>query len=447
MIGTVMRISWLSLKRDRVGQGLTFGLPIVFFSIFAVIFGGMGGAATRRISVAVVDEDQTPASQRFVEALVGDASLNVTTRRGDPPEPLTREDARALVAGARLPVAVIVRTGFSEQFGGFWNFVDDERPYTVDVLVDRSDPVAPQVINGLLQKAAMTSVPDLMMERGIDMFEQHAGALTGSQRNAIDHYLGMLRRQQGAAAAATRPADESTTQPSVGEDTSAGEAGFAQGLVKVNVVDLLAEDPNKSPTNAFYAAAVAVLFLLFTTTASAGILLEEEQNGTLERLLISRLTMSQLLIGRLAYVWLLGMIQLTIMFLWGWAVFGVDLFTGRHLAGFVVMAAATSAAAAGFGLVLATACRTRAQLDGLGTMIILIMSAIGGCMVPRFIMPAWMKDVGLITFNAWALDGFQKVFWYERSVVALWPQVSVLVGLAIAFVIVARILARRWETV
>ena len=39
---TLMRIAWTNLKRDRVAQSLTFLLPIIFFSIFALVFGKPG---------------------------------------------------------------------------------------------------------------------------------------------------------------------------------------------------------------------------------------------------------------------------------------------------------------------------------------------------------------------------------------------------------------------
>ena len=68
-------------------------------------------------------------------------------------------------------------------------------------------------------------------------------------------------------------------------------------------------------------------------------------------------------------------------------------------------------------------------------------------MLPRFLMPDWMQTVGLITFNAWALDGFQKVFWYNRPLLDLWPQVSVLVGISVVLFAVARRLSRRWEAI
>jgi ABC-2 type transport system permease protein len=110
------------------------------------------------------------------------------------------------------------------------------------------------------------------------------------------------------------------------------------------------------------------------------------------------------------------------------------------------MTAFTAAAAAGFGLMLATLARTRAQLSGMGTIIILTMSALGGSMFPRFLMGETMQKFGLLTFNAWALDGYLKVFWRDAPIVALWPQVLVLTGLTAVFLALARTFARRWET-
>ena len=132
------------------------------------------------------------------------------------------------------------------------------------------------------------------------------------------------------------------------------------------------------------------------------------------------------------------------MFTWGALVFGLELLS--HLAGFALMTLATAGAAAGFGLVLATACRSRGQLSGIGTIVILMMSALGGSMFPRFLMSEKMQKLGLFTFNGWALDGYIKVFWRNAPLVELWPQLLVLVLLTAAFLTVARRLARRWET-
>jgi ABC-2 type transport system permease protein len=67
-------------------------------------------------------------------------------------------------------------------------------------------------------------------------------------------------------------------------------------------------------------------------------------------------------------------------------------------------------------------------------------------MFPRFLMSETMQRFGLFTFNAWALDGYLKVFWRDAAIWALWPQVLVLAALTAVFLALARTFARRWET-
>jgi len=89
----------------------------------------------------------------------------------------------------------------------------------------------------------------------------------------------------------------------------------------------------------FYAAAIGVMFLLFTRAAPP-FATGRVENGTLDRVLSSRVTMTALLAGKLAYSALLAFSQLVVMFLWAWAVFKLDLFS--HIPGFVVMGVSTA---------------------------------------------------------------------------------------------------------
>ena len=185
------------------------------------------------------------------------------------------------------------------------------------------------------------------------------------------------------------------------------------------------------------------MFLLFSSVGGAGgALLEEAESGTLERLLSTSMGMGGVLAGKWLFLAIVGVAQLTVMFLWGRLMFGLPLF--QHIPGFLVMTAITAAAAAALGMVLATLARTRAQLSGFSTILILTMSALGGSMFPRFLMSESMQKVGLLTFNAWALDGYLKVFWRNAPVWQLWPQVLVLSTLTVMFLGTARVLARRW---
>ena len=78
-------------------------------------------------------------------------------------------------------------------------------------------------------------------------------------------------------------------------------------------------------------------------------------------------------------------------------------------------------------------------------MIVLAMGALGGSMFPRFLMPGFLQSLGLVTFNAWALDGFTKVFWQQAPSVLLWPQVLALAAFTALFFLAALQMARRWD--
>jgi linearmycin/streptolysin S transport system permease protein len=302
----------------------------------------------------------------------------------------------------------------------------------VQILADVSDPIAPQIAQGLLQKVSFTAAPETMAVEGLAMFEKYSGPMTPQQRASVDQWVTGLRKdvQSGAGA-------------SPGGGGQPGGTSAAFGL-PIELVNVLQPGDGDSATISFYAAGIGVMFLLFSCAGAGGSLIEEEESGTLARLIGSRAGMSGVLAGKWVFIAMMGILQLTVMFTWGALVFGLPLLP--HLPGFFVMTAFTAAAAAGFGLVLATLSRTRAQLSGLSTIVILTMSALGGSMFPRFLMSETMQKAGLVTFNAWALDGYLKVFWRNSPLVDLWPQVVVLTGLTAVFLTVARMLARRWET-
>jgi len=448
MIGTLLRISWTNLRRDRVAQALTFALPVLFFTIFASVFGNQGSNTTSRIRVAVVDEDGSDFSRRVVEGLQKENGLSVRMTVDDQGKGalLDRNSAQALVKKGDVPVAVIIPTGLGSSVAEFNQSSGEPR---IQLLADVSDRIAPPTVSGLLQKVAMTSAPDVLMQNGMKQFERYAGALTPGQRAVVDAWLPTLRQQSAArsgggssAAGASAAGTSAAGASAAGTSPSAGNASIMG--IGIDTVDVMRQGKTNGSLISFYAAGIGVMFLLFSVSGASGALLDEVDTGTLDRVLATRVGMTGLLAGKWVFISLLGMMQLTVMFLWGRLVFGLDLF--HHLPGFAVMTAFTAAAAAGFGLLLATLARTRAQLSGMGTIIILTMSSLGGSMFPRFLMSDTMQKLGLLTFNAWALDGYLKVFWRDAPIWQLWPQILVLTIIAAVFLAAARIFARRWET-
>lgn len=415
MIWTVFHVNLRRLMHNRVELMLTFVVPIAFFSVFAVIFGGgIGSGSTARIKAIVLDQADTAMSRAVAASLRQNAGFRFI--RDDVPDSMTPDHARQLVRRGSVTLAIILQPH------------DDS--IAVDLLTDASDQVAGQVATALVSQSLMVAEaeraaarPQMIAARAISAVDGD-GPFRGME--TIGQYSAKLSPEStpNELPAAAAPSPDKTTQA-------------------VRVVDVMGEGKT-NPVVSMYAAGIAVMFLLFGATGGGGALLEERESQTLDRLLSTRLSMDQLLLGKWFYMTAIGVLQVSVMFLWGQIVFGVDLV--GHFDGFLIMTVVTASAASAFGLFLATLCRTRGQLNGLSVILVLTMSALGGSMVPRYLMSPTLQDYGLWTFNAWALDGYDKVFWRELPAAALSPQLSVLLGCGLVLLLAARALAVRWES-
>ena len=204
MIIPIVRTAIVSLRRDRAALALSFILPIAFFSIFAVIFGGQHDS-TSKINVILVDEDHSRASLDLVHGLQREGSLVIRTKpsskskTAEPPPEYTAATAEAAVKAGDAPVALIIPHGFGDNpisFGG------DQGGPAIQLLNDSSDMIAPQMVAGLLQKAGMTSMPEVMAEKGMKYTDQFIGGFTPEQRKRMNGYLEQLRQRENQQAAA-----------------------------------------------------------------------------------------------------------------------------------------------------------------------------------------------------------------------------------------------------
>lgn len=405
MIWTVLQVNARRLMHNRIEMMLTFVVPIAFFSIFAVIFGGgIGNSTTPKINVVVVNETSSQAADKLIESLQESPGLRF---KRDPSEPLSRKDASQLVRHGVVTMAIILK--------------GDDNEIQADLLADASNQVAGQVATALVSRALMIQQAEQKQLQNQDLADSLA------------------------LNAATLPDADKNTSSTIDTDSSALQPPVTMIAAQppVTMIDVMG-DGKTNPVVSMYAAGIAVMFLLFGATGGGGALLEERESLTLDRLLSTRLSMDELLLGKWFYLTAVGIVQVSVMFLWGQIVFDIDLL--NHLDGFLMMTVVTASAAAAFGLCLATICKTRGQLNGLSVIVVLAMSALGGSMVPRYVMSDGMREAGLWTFNAWALDGYDKVFWRELPVGTLWPQLTVLMLSGAVFLVVARILAIRWET-
>lgn len=423
MIFTVIWISLQRLRHNKAELLLTFVVPIIFFSIFACIFGARGETQSRPATkIVICDTVDSDASRRLGAGLSKEESLQVRRLRLDRDQSRRAGDsqkvAEQLLRRGHAAAVVLIQPSTA----------GDASELDVQVFADSFDQVASKIVAPAVQKTLAA-----------ESWSEQVEALQQAQTRAAQLAASASLHTHVQLASAERPLGTATTGGS-----APSPAVEWKKIPEVRVRDVLGESKS-NPVIAMYAAGIAVMFLLFSAVTSGGSLLEERENATLDRLLCSRLTMDQLLLGKWCYLSLMGFMQTLLMFAVGAACFGLDLV--GHWDGFLIMTVVTSGSAAGFALMLAAVCRSRAQLGWVSTVVILAMSALGGSMVPRYLMSEQIRRIGGLTFNAWALDGYNKVFWRELPVGDLALEVAVLSGCALLFMIIARTAAARWERV
>lgn len=456
MLTSILKAHWLRLLRDKVALFLVFVLPIIFFSVFAIIFGGAGSSSSKPadLKIAVWDQDQSEASRKMMDALKDVSGLklvpvkdNQSTEEpqsdGVTPVDQLRKAAARLVQQNAIDAAVILPVGFQDSLGAF----DGNAP-AVDLIYDSANPMAEGMISGVLQGTVFTAMPDTLLNRGLEQFRTFGGPFNAQQEFAAKQFSQLLSGDADKPEATESASSDETTK-------SATSAGMNSGLININTMSargLIAPRKKASGSGsmiAYYAAGVAVMFLMFSMAGSASALLEDQENGTLDRLISGQMTISTLMLAHWTYFVLLGIVQLLVMFSFAAIVFKVDLSTGPVLFGVVAMSIVTSMASAGFVMFLATLCRSRKQLESISTTVILVMSAFGGSMVPRHILPEFVRETSKLTFNGWALEGYLKVLWYYDPAVPILQTLTwhlvVIVLMAFGFLSLAMWRAKRWS--
>ncbi len=340
------------LSRMRAMLLVLFLPGIVMYWVFTKIFEGPAGGM-RPFRVAVVDEDRSDASRLLIEAFGRSNVIPVLTEDETPGSPLlSAETARRQIRrNGKYRVAVVIPRGYGEAP----NVLAGSKHQGLELIYDETQPMEAEAAAGLLQMAA-----------GRVIFER-------------------MFRSSGP------------------DGEAAPDAGESRALVKVRKTGVSIERMQIASKHTFLAGIVP-LFLLFTCANAARGLLLELQSGGIKRLLAAPIRPAHILLSQQLYAMVLAMVQCGAMYLFAWLVFGVAVW--QIAGGLAVLTLVTCLAMTGFGMLLASLCRTAEQLDAIGTTVILAMGAVGGSMVPRFIMPPFMQKLGLLTINGWAYDGF-----------------------------------------
>ena len=378
----VMRILWKLLCRDRLGLGLYVILPIAFLTMFGLAFGGIGAGNNIRIQIGILDLDRSPQSKALIEAVESNSDRMEL-------EPIVGEDkseALLSVRNGNYPGTVLIPKGFGR------SLLAPTGPLAVELYYDSSNPIAPELAQGKLLEGAARGLAPAMVVRRLDDLQKMAGPLTGRQ----DALRSMLTR-----------ASETGSQLKELASSSSASAG----VIPIEAISSSSNRQDRSLVT-YYTGAIGMMFLMFSASTICGSLLEERENGLTARLSALGIGPWQMILGRFFFAMFIGICQFLIMLAWAAMIFHVHFFDATQLLQLMLLVPLAAAAAAGLGLIVSIPCATRRQQATVSTIIVLLLSALGGSMVPSFMLPEYMQDAGTLVFNWWAIQAFQQVLWY-----------------------------------
>ncbi len=387
----MMRKELLVLLRDRASLITLFISPVLFMTVMSFALGNSFASlgSPGKLSISIVDQDNTPAAQGVVKALASSGELRVTSALNG--APLTEKQAQDRVHAKTDAFTVVVPAGFQQQ-------VADGATPKIGFIVDPSssrqviDPVESAISSLVVTVSSQAGTRLALTKLGDSQSDPAVKAAIDSQVAALD--------------ATTHQVDTTVSFPS-------GEAAVKYPSVYQQEVP-----------------GYTVMYVFFIVTIMASSIMVERREGTFRRLLSAPMPRWQLLLGKVTPYLLVAVFQVGILLTFGKLVFGMDL--GAHPLALLPVSLALAACAVALGLLLASVTRSEAQVMGIGTAVVLVLAALGGCMVPGVFMPHFMQEIAHFVPQGIALNAYQDVLVRGESMHAVLPGAGILAAVAVA---------------
>jgi ABC-2 type transport system permease protein len=405
ILGKEMKV----LTRDRQALAILFAMPAFFILVMSYALEGVfeAGSKTRPFEVAVINLDRGGLSREVIADLKGMEGIVLLEAVNG--ATLTQERAEALVRQGQYPLALLVPEDFSER-----------------ILTVTQDPA---------RKAAVTFIHD--PATNIRLLSGIKGAMQGIiLRRALLASLPTRLKRAWAGEMGAFPSAAGPVPPGTEKQIDDLLARATNGEGNGPEVAFLSRSPRGSAAGRFPSAteqnvpAYTIFGVFFIVLTLASSFIQEKKEGTFQRILSAPLSKTTLLIGKLLPYFLVNLVQIILMFAVGVFFFGMKLGDPTAL---MIVSLALALAANGLGLLVASLGKSEGQVEGLSVFLAITLSALGGMLVPSYIMPGAMRTLSLFTPHAWALAGYQDVIVRGLGVGEVIPEAGVLLLFASLF--------------
>ncbi len=409
----ILAISWKDLRiiaRDYASWIMMLAAPIILTLAMGLVSGTLfsddeGGLSD--IPVVVVNKDGEGLGTGLVAAFEAPELEGLFLLSASEDE----ADARRQVDEAEFAAAIIIPAGFTTGVIPDLSTGIAGKPVPIEIYSDPGQPISVGVVTSVVTNF-MNEIDTLVV-----------GGIVAVTQLMENNLISEEETARSAAETVGRIAQQENTQ-----------------LIVLSSSDLsVAEEASADPLLVF-ATGMAVFFLMYTVTVGGRSILQERNMGTLSRMIASPTRVGQILGGKVVGIFITGFLQVTILIVATSLL--LDVQWGDSLA-VGVLIAATTAAATGWGIVLAAFATTPAQVASVGTALMLIFGILGGSFTGVPSGGLW-GALSKITPHAWAIDGMAQLA-ESGSVVDVAMNIVALLAMTVVLFIAAIFAFRRTQ--
>ena len=401
---------------DRVAVSLTFIVPIVLIALWGTIFGSLD-SGPHNLRLAFFNHSTAPIARRIEEILDTTSTFQLIKSYKDENGQTFGFDSSSIqeyVRKGNVAAALVIPSDA---------YTDTSFGLKLKFYYDPRNQMEMQILQGVLQQTIATQLPQIFLRSGQLAAREYLGPHAGNSFNGeIAGVVGKYFNVDPERILQFRLDDSSHVIQ------SSGQRNFFSDVLKLEKVQLVGQDI-ENPQATRSVGGWAIMFLLFSLTASSTSLFDEKRSGVVFRILSSPVSRAQILWSKYLFNMSLGCLQLLALFAAGALLFKIDVLS--NLPNLVLIIIASSVACTAFGMLLAAFSKTHGQAQGLGTLLILAMSSMGGAWFPTFLMPPLMQLIGKFTIVYWSMDGILQVLWRKAGTAAILPHLGVLLGVGV----------------
>ncbi len=204
------------------------------------------------------------------------------------------------------------------------------------------------------------------------------------------------------------------------------EAPSRVDVVVAAVADPIAYEPAENQS-----AGQLITWVFIPLIGISGLFAFEREQGTLRRMFVTPTRKSTVLLGTIGGQVVMALVQMALLVVFGMLVLKINWMRDPVALGAVLFASALAAGA--LGTMLGTFVKSERQAGGLSIMLGMVMAMMGGCWYPVELFPEAVRSAVQVLPTYWAMQGLLDVVLRGQGLVAVLPNVGILLGFAAVF--------------